>query len=125
MCACLENSAEGGKTRVSLRVELIFTCDIAGVLAMKWLSIGVLSNLLVRYKKCESHIKEAAAWTAAPLYYCSNVDRSPISAPVACAFNKRRIILPERIFGKPATNSIAPGVAIGPSSRRTWSINAA
>src|SRR3954469_22598901 len=102
MCACLENSAEGGKTRVSLRVELIFTCDIAGVLAMKWLSIGVLSNLLVRYKKCESHMKEAAAYPAAPLYYCSKVDKSPISAPVACAFNSRRMILPDLVFGNPA-----------------------
>ena len=33
------------------------------------------------------------------LSYCSSVDRSPISAPVSCAFNRRRMILPERVFG--------------------------
>ena len=51
--------------------------------------------------------------------YCSSVDRSPISAPVSCAFNNRRMIFPERVLGSAGTNLMAEGVAMGPISRRT------
>ena len=37
-------------------------------------------------------------------YHCSNVERSPISAPVSCAFSSRRMILPDRVFGNAYTN---------------------
>ena len=55
----------------------------------------------------------------------SIVDTSPTSFPVSFAFKNRRRIFPLRVFGNADTNSNAEGVAIGPNSRRTCSINVA
>lgn len=50
------------------------------------------------------------------LLYSSIVVRSPGFTPNSRALSTRRMILPERVLGSPATNSNSEGVAIGPSS---------
>jgi len=48
------------------------------------------------------------------IYYSSSVLTSPSGNPCARAFNTRRMILPERVFGNLSTNFTSSGRAIGP-----------
>jgi len=51
--------------------------------------------------------------------HSSNVEISPGSCPSSLAFKTRRMILPERVFGKDGTISISRGTAILPNSFKT------
>lgn len=54
------------------------------------------------------------------LPYSSRVDRSPSSWPSARARRTLRRILPERVFGRPSTNSMSSGLAMGERCWATW-----
>ena len=70
----------------------------------------------------------APSLSSATIPGSASVEISPSSAMAIAGFSAslrkiRRMIFPERVFGKPSENCIASGVAMGPISLRTIALS--